>query len=348
MQISKIRIGILAGLLALTTTVVEAGNPDRGGQAGGTQLLINPWARSSGWNGLNNASITGLEAERINVAGLARTKKTELLFSRTNYLSGSETFLNAFGLAQRIDSTSVFGVSVMSMDVGEIDITTTNQPDGGLGTFKPSYINIGISYAKEFSDRIYGGATIRIINESISDINSSGVAFDAGIQYLAGKNKQAKFGIALRNVGTPMQFAGDGLSFRGRPIGGSNTATFASRSERFELPSLMNIGVGYDFKTSEVTQITAVANFTSNSFSRDQVGVGAEFSWRKMVMLRAGYLYENGINTESTLTVYTGPSFGATFDIPFGDKGTRFGLDYSYRATNPFNGNHAIGVKITL
>ena len=52
-----------------STTNLFAGNPDRVGSAGASQLLINPWARSSGMGGSNIASVKGLESLYGNVAG---------------------------------------------------------------------------------------------------------------------------------------------------------------------------------------------------------------------------------------------------------------------------------------
>ena len=67
-----------------------AGNKDRIGQAGASELLINPWSRSSGWGSANSASVVGLEAAHLNVAGLAFTNKTEVAFAHTRWLSGTE------------------------------------------------------------------------------------------------------------------------------------------------------------------------------------------------------------------------------------------------------------------
>lgn len=69
----KILIVIVA--IALSSPSVFAGNKDRAGQAGAYELLINPWARSSGWHGLNTSSVRGLESLNLNVAGLAFTQK---------------------------------------------------------------------------------------------------------------------------------------------------------------------------------------------------------------------------------------------------------------------------------
>jgi hypothetical protein len=59
---------------------MNAGNEQRAGQAGASELLINPWARSSGWGGANTAGIKGLEALNLNVAGTAFTKKNRINF----------------------------------------------------------------------------------------------------------------------------------------------------------------------------------------------------------------------------------------------------------------------------
>ena len=96
---------------------VNAGNEDRAGSAGATELLINPWTRSSGWGDAGVSSITGLEAIFTNVAGLAYTDKTEIIFGRTNWLGSiSGIGLNSAGLAQRVGETSVIGISIASMN----------------------------------------------------------------------------------------------------------------------------------------------------------------------------------------------------------------------------------------
>lgn len=334
-----------------------AGNPDRAGQAGATELLINPWARSSGWAGSNVSGAHGLEAMFLNVAGTAFTKNTELLFSNTQWLKGSDININAFGLTQHVGETGALGVSIMSMNFGNIPVTTVDQPEGGLGTYTPQFLNICLSYAKGFSDNIYGGLAAKIITEKTANISARGIALDAGIQYVAGKHDQLKFGISLKNVGPRMIFSGDGLSFK-TPVPSStqnNTMTVDQRSAQYELPSLLNIGAGYDFYILQDTtakkthRITAMGTFTSNSFEKDQFKLGVEYGWKNILMVRAGYAYEKGIlKTDERTSAFSGPSAGFTLEIPFGKNKSTFGIDYSYRATNPFNGTHSIGARINL
>ena len=157
------------------------------------------------------------------------------------------------------------------------------------------------------------------------------------------------FGIALRNVGAPMRFEGDGLTVTATPQGSATSLTMLQRSERYELPSLVNIGFGYDVYQSELFEATLTGQFISNSFTKDQFGGGLEFSYNERFQLRAGYLWEDGVgNEESITTAFTGPAAGFSVNLPASSDGAMIGIDYSYRTTNPFNGNHSIGIVLSL
>lgn len=347
-------VSLALAMLSIPVGIVKAGNPDRIGQAGATELLINPWARSSGWGGANSSAAKGLEAQFLNVAGTAFTKKTEVLFSHTNYLQGSDISLNAFGITQKMGESGVLGISLMSMSFGDVDITTVDQPEPSLGTYSPQYINLGLSYAKMFSNSIYGGLTLRIIDESISNVSAGGIAIDAGIQYVTGNNEEKDnihFGIALRNVGTPLQFGGDGLSTRVNAPNTNNVyqMTVEQRAEGFEMPSLVNIGLAYDFELAKDHELTLAGTFTSNSFTNDQFTAGVQYGFKEMFMLRGGFTYEDNLFDDALrTTVYSGLSAGMSVDLPLGSGGKKFGIDYSYRSTQPWDGIHSFGFRFVL
>lgn len=358
-------------LLVLTTALsssVFAGNPERAGQAGATQLLMNPYARSAGWAGSNQARARGIEAQFLNIAGTAFTKRTEVNFSRTNWLVGSGIYMNAFGLTQHVGETGAIGLGIVAINGGKIERTTEDQPEGGLGTFSPTFYNISLSYAKGFSDNIYGGVNIKIINEQISEVAARGVAIDAGIQYHTGKMDQVHIGISLKNVGPKMYYRGEGLS---KEITVKSSSSFngleyeyslISKSAGFELPALINIGGAYDFYLTKDTtgklkthRVTLAANFTSNSFTYDNYLFGLEYSWKDILMIRGGlysekYIFKKGNEDfkAQRMTAFTGPTCGATVEIPVGEKKSTFGVDYSYRFTNPFGGVHTFGFRINL
>lgn len=350
----------LTGSLVFAGSTAEAGNPERAGQAGATQLLINPYARSAGWANSNTSRCRGLESQYNNVAGLAFTKKTELMFMRSAWLLGTGININAFGFSQKVGETGAIGLGITSINAGKIERTTEDQPEGGLGTFTPRFTNIALSYAKGFSDNIFGGITLRVISEGIDNVKAQGVSIDAGIQYHTGKYDQVHLGVGLKNVGPKMQYKGDGLSVQStvnNAYGNSYLITQNNRSAAFDLPALLNIGASYDFyllKDStgrlKTHRITLAGNFTSNSFTKDNFLAGVEYGWKDILMVRAGMAMEKGIfqGEGNRTTAFTGPSCGATVEIPFGEKKSTFGLDYSYRFTNPFGGVHSFGARINL
>src|SRR3954463_13174729 len=326
---------IILGCFFLSLHSSFAGNPDRAGQSGATELLINPWARSTGFAGSNVAGARGIESAFTNVSGLAFTKKTELVFSHQSFLQGSGISLNSAGFSQHVGETGAIGITATAMDFGDLAITTDEYPEAGkLGKFSPQFLNVGFGYAKNFSDDIAGGLMIKVITEKISNVSARGIALDAGIQYTAGKYDQIKFGIALKNWGPKMKFSGDGLSFK-TPVpaatNGSNTMTVEQRAAQFELPALLNIGVGYDvyFEKDSAklknNRVTINAAFTSNSFSKDQLKIGLEYGWRNILMIRAGYAYEKGIfSTSDRTNVFTGPCAGFTLEVPMGKNKSSF------------------------
>lgn len=344
--------------LFLLTSSVYAGNKNRIGQAGAQELLLNPWASSSGMAGANTVSATGLESIWGNVSGLAFIDRTEVAFTYANLFGGAGVSSNAFGLAQRVGESSVIGAYVMSMGFGDIDITTIDQPEGGIGTFSPQVLNLNISYARAFSNSIYGGFTLRTISHAISNSRANGVAIDAGIRYVTGKDENLKFGIALKNVGPKMQHSGDGFSTK--TTVDEKEFTLNQRTQAFELPSTLSLGVSYDYyltpkKTEEDTsgiaehRLTGSGTFISNSFGRDQFAVGVEYSFNRIIAIRAGFLYEEGIfAVETRGQAHTGPTFGGSVNLPLGKSGNTLSVDYSYRTSNPMAGTHAVGVRLNL
>lgn len=352
MQMNKIyKLLIISLVFTLVFSEAYAGNKDRAGEAGANQLLINPWARSNGLARANASYVRGIEAQFLNVAGLAHIHSTEVIFSNTTWLKGSGTNIAAFGFAQKLgENGGVIGLSVMSMSYGEIDITTVDQPEGGIGTFSPTASNINLSYAKAFSNSIYGGINIKLLSESTSDTKASTVAIDAGIQYVTGKDEQIKFGVSLKNVGPNMQFSGDGLSFRGFVPGQSNAMTVEQRSAGFELPSLIRIGGSYDFELSDNMHLIPSYNFTSNSFTNDIHSLGVHFKWGQFLELRVGYGYEDGIlDNDIRATASTGFAGGISIGSPFkkGKEGG-FSIDYAFQHSNPFEGSHSVGIRLHL
>ena len=354
---NTVKLFTVAMAMLVAVPSVWAGNKDRIGSNGGEQLKINPWARSGSFANANSASVVGIESTFLNVSGLAMTKKMDLNLTYSSWLGGSGVGISSFGYGQRVGDYAVVGAGFQSMDFGDIKRTTTDLPDDA-GTYNASYSTFYLSYAREFSNSIYAGVTTKVISEGISNASASAVAFDFGIRYITGANRNIKFGIALKNIGGQMKFDGDGLATKTSLD--DKEFTVSQRTQGVELPSVLNIGITYDILVSELEnsdstgvramhRVSPAINFMSNSFGKDQISFGVEYAFKEFIMVRGGYLYEDKVAdaTLSTLA-YSGPTAGVTVAMPINKTGSTLDIDYGFRATRSFSGTHSIGLRLNL
>lgn len=338
-------------MFAMCPVLIFAGNPDRQGEAGGYELLLNPWARNAGLHAMTTSMASGVEAMQINIAGLSRMGKSEFVIGHARLFEGTGITLNSLGFATKMGEAGALGISLTAMDFGDIQVTTTGAPEGTGATFSPNFFNMALSYSYTFDKKVSVGILLRGISESIADVSAFGLCLDAGVQYVTGVKDNFKFGVSLRNMGSPMRFNGEGLSFTTPDPGtGQYPITVDQRAAGFELPSMLNIGLSNDFYVGDKNRITAVGNFTANSFSVDQIGIGAEYAYREMFMARVGYRSDLGLSPDDPEhNVYTGLCAGVTIEVPLKkDSPGKFAVDYAYLATNPFEGTHNFSLRYKM
>lgn len=358
-------ISVLSGAIFMTSAI--AGNPERQGQAGAAQLTINSFARSSGLGWAAGGGVRGVEASFLNPAGMDKQRvNTELIFARTQWLVGTGIGINNFGFTQKLGEggeKGALGVSVMQIGIKPIPITNEANPDGGIGTYRVNMTNIGLGYSKSFSRNIAAGIMVRAVTEGIPDAKALGMSLDAGVQYTTTlkptasgiKKNDLKFGITMKNIGPDMNFTGDGLSYKViiPNQNGDLTKTMEAKTQAVKLPSLLNISGSYDIKLDKGddvynNRLTAAFGFTNFAFSANQTTLALEYGYRDYFSLRGGFVFSKGVFTEEDRSsAFTGPMAGLSYDWHT-DNGNIISLDYSYRATNPFDGTHSFGIRIGI
>ena len=328
-------------VFVLIGSTAYAGDETRTGTAGALELLIPVGARSAALSGSTIASTSGADAIFWNPAGISRLEGTDVLFNSMSYIADIK--INYFAVASNFGGTGTVGLSLKTLNFGEIPVTTVALPEGTGGTFSPNYITFGLSYSNKFTDRIYGGFTAKYVSEKILETSATGVAFDIGIQYLSSSG--LKLGVVLKNVGPQMKFDGsDGAYYVLLPNQQTGSAQRAVNLEKagFELPSTLEFGVGYDLTLpSDVGVLSINAAFQNSNFGDDEFRGGLEYAWNNILFLRGGIM-----RTQNQSNNIYGPTFGIGVNIPLG--GTSIMFDYSYRKVDYFDGNQWIGVKLGL
>ena len=322
-------IKILLIILLVTFTVANigySGPRSKLGTSAAPELLIPVGSVGTSLSGSDLSTVSGMEAMYWNPAGVSSlsTKTGEALFSHMNYFADMK--MEYFGAVIKLGNLGILGASVKAFNIGDIEQTTETQPEGTGLTFKPTYIIGSLTLARQMTDRIRFGTNIKLISESVADVSATGFCFDFGIQYLGGKSGLS-FGIVLKNLGPAMTFSGPGLDRTTIINGVSITQRVTLQS--FDLPTNLEIGVGYSPKLGLDNHVSISAAFANSSFSSDEFRFGLEYNFKDYLYLRGAVALFPDKQTDEALF---GPTFGAGLRYPLGS--IRLGFDYAYRIIN--------------
>lgn len=334
----------LAAVLALLSVSGElrAGRGDKSGTAAASELLIPVGARSIALGGAVLSTVNGAEAMYWNPAGMALSFRPGFaMASHMSYLG--DIGVNYFAAAGSFGDVGILGVSVKSLSVGDIAVTTEDQPDGTGETASPTFLVVGGSFARKISERIAVGLTANLIFERMARVSANGVAFNGGVEYTQlGGVEGLSFGAVVKNLGPPIRYGGAGL-LRTAQVNDAlrQNSEIAVEAAAADLPSTIEIGLGYTAGLQGSSRLHIMTAFQNNNFSEDEYRLGAEYRYQEFLALRAGYTMAQ--EDEGHEYIF-GPSFGLglhstveTIDVT---------IDYAYRSVRYFDGNHVISLIV--
>jgi len=338
------RLVVVALLLAMASGAAQAGAGNRAGTGGAAELLIPVGTRDIGMSGATVSTSKGIEALFWNPAGAARMPgSAAFYFSHMSYIADIGVDYGA--AAVNFAEFGVLAINAKALSIGEIAVTTNENPDGTGTTFSPQFFNLGLTYAKMLSERVSVGVTATFISERMADVSATGVAFNAGVTYdnLA-SIEGLSIGLALKNIGPEMSFDGGGLMYvaevedQNRPPG-----YYKAEAAPFELPSTLEFGVGYRYAFDAQNALQVAGTFQSNNFADDEYRLGGEYAFQGILFLRAGITMSP---EQATPEFIYGPTFGAGLRYQFGTLDLT--VDYAFRSVEVFNNNHVFSLGIGL
>jgi hypothetical protein len=333
---------LLLAAVFFTAIVADAGTGKRRGTAGALELLLPVGSRGTALGGNFISAISGVEAIHWNPAGVAASSySAELMASHFNYIADIDVEYAA--VAAKLGNLGYFGLSLRTLDFGEIPVTTEAAPEGTGELFSPTFVTVGFTFSRQMTDRIFFGTNMKIVTESIEAQSATGVGFDFGLQYSTGPGG-VKLGIALKNLGPNMKFDGSGTETR-VAIGGTEPGTRVENLRTplaaFELPSTLEIGLSYDLTFGEMGNLTVAGNFMNNNFGLDQYGLAGEYNYNDLIFLRGGYTLAYDSEGDEFLSseegFLFGPSLGGGVNLNLG--AFDLSLDYAYRTAKLFDNN---------
>lgn len=333
MKNTKIALFIVS---ILVVSMAFGGTGKSVGTYGALELTIPTGAKGIALSESNMAVISGADAMFYNPAGIAKLgTNMEAQFSQLNYLADIKVSYGSF--VAKVGNNAL-GLSAKTLNFGDILKTTADDPNGYQSQyFSPKYITVSASLARLFFDRVAFGATFKVISETFLQTSATGGALDMGVQYKA-DGIPLSIGVALKNIGVKMKFAGSDLEQKLDPLDsetGTIAESFAAVAQGFEIPASLDIGLTYNL----MNMINIHGVFKNNSFGFNEYRLGADYSLKTDALnawVGGGTsLYIVDDNTDDWADAITknpfGVSFGAGVNLPISTF--NFGLEYGYKAS---------------
>ncbi len=334
-------------LIILSFSVVETfgSGQNRAGTAAAPELRIPIGARYLAMVGSPIASVTGLEAIYWNPAGVDFSPTSaSALFSYRSYLA--DMSVNFAAVSGKLGDLGSFGLAFRSFNIGDINVTTMDQPDGTGQIMSPGYFVLGLTYSKKLTDRVSVGVNFNLINETIDRVSSSGFSFDVGVQY---KNlfevDGFDLGVVVKNLGGSMKYSGNGLYVMAvDPNSNIGPTYYAIEGASAELPSEISIGLSYLKKFDEDNSVLLAGSYVSNNYTYDDYKIGAEYSYKDIFFARAGYLFTPQA-TDAEPNIFSDYSLGLGVNLEK-FSGLNLAVDYAYVPAKYFDGNHVLAISL--
>ncbi len=319
---------IINGLLLLCFDLFGQSSLTKTGTTVANYLNIDVGSRAIAMGGSYVSVADDATAMYWNPAGIARIEKNSALFCHTKWIADID--INFVGITVPIAGFGTIGANAKFVNMARMERTTVDFPDGNGEFFDAGSYVMGLSYARNLTDRFSIGGSFKFIGEKIYNCSASAFAFDVGTLFTTQFNG-LQLGMSISNYGTKMRMEGKDLLIQtridDRYSGTSENTNALLKTEQFDLPIMFRIGISMDvLKGKGNSNLLLSIDALHPNNSNESLNLGMEYVFNRMLALRAGYnsLFNEEINT--------GLSVGAGFQYSL--MGTSLQVDYGYQNFN--------------
>jgi len=241
----------------------------------------------------------------------------DFMFNNTQWIADIK--YNSVAVAYTFEDIGTFALQGLFADYGDIIGTRVASNEQGYistGNIDVNAYSIGLSYARNLSEKFTVGGTVKYVSQSLGsnlmpdgstkDNKVSGAAFDFGTIYYPGW-KSLRFGFSVRNFAKEFEY----------------------EKESFELPLTFNIGFAMNlFDLIDIPNQSLLLSIDAvhpRDYS-ERMKFGAEYTLFDMVSVRAGY------KTNHDIEGFSG-GLGLFYEI----SGINLKVDYSYSSMEFFD-----------
>lgn len=298
----------------------------RAGTSAFTFLKINNSPRAAALAGAHLAIDGDGYSAFTNPAAMSDLEYSSLTFSNTFWIADiNHSF---FSYSRPFGNVGTFALHGTALTTGDMERRTELQPEGTGEYFSATNVAVGLSYAKNLTDRFSYGLTAKYVNETLDRFTAHAAAIDLGFLYRL-DFKEIKFAVALHNFGFNSTLNGD--TDVSSPAGDREIEL-----ESFSLPAVFGIGISAVPVRNEDGYLLASVQLNHPDDNSANLRMGVEYGYRNFLFARAGYK----VNVEDNPY----PTFGAGFKFNAGRHPVY--IDYSADPMRYLGWRHRIGLNI--
>ena len=225
-----------------------------------------------------------------NPAGLARLQGVSVMFDHTKWIA--DISYNFIAATYNLGDIGTVGFSFTGSDIGDMKVTTVDEPNGTGETFTASDASFSLAYAVNLTDNFALGISPKFIYQKIWKMDASAFALDLGVTYKTPFDGMI-LAMAISNYGTKMQMLGNSNlvlhDLDPGSTGNNGKIPAYLETKQWALPLNFRVGVAYDPIKTENHKLTVALDASHPSDNYESINVGAEYVFNSFLAFRGGY-----------------------------------------------------------
>ncbi len=271
-------VGWVVGLSGLQAQLLPNLGSQRAGISAMNFLKIDASPRAAAMAGAQVAVTGDGFATHWNPAALTDVSTITFALSNTFWVAGiNHAYLSSVFPTKR---GGVWAGSATALTSGKMERRTEFQPTGTGEYFYAGYAAVGATYAKQLTDMFSYGITIKYVNETLDNFVAHAGGVDLGFLYRT-DFRDLKFAVALTNFGLNSTLSGEREKspINDKPISLSSAP----------MPTIFSLGVSMMPIKNEKHELTTALQLNHPNDNNENIRIGLEYGWRKLLYFRAGY-----------------------------------------------------------
>ena len=331
-------------LLLSVGSYAQSDRVSKVGTTGASFLEIGIGASAGAMGGAYVSFARDASALYWNPGGIAVLKNNEATVYHSMWLA--DTKVSFAGLVIPVGEIGTIGLSFTSLNMGDMPVRTIEMQEGTGEYFNASDMAIGVSYARNLTDRFSIGFTAKYVRETIWHMSASAMAIDAGTVFRTDLFNGMVIGASISNFGSQLKLDGRDTRTYSRvddaKQGSNANIPYNIDLDSWDLPLNIRLGISTDVYKSTDYRLTIAVDATHPNNNYESMNVGGEFAFMDYVSIRGGFQSLFLPDTEGGLTLGIGLNSKMLF------TGNVVSFDYSYRDYGRLNAVHSFSLSVNF